>query len=49
MYDVVIEGISFVRNFRAELDSEISSTNLEAVIKRLESEADASAKAAPPP
>lgn len=49
MYDVVIEGISFVRNFRAELDSEIRSTNLEAVIGRLESEADASAEAATPP
>ena len=49
MYDVVIEGISYIRNFRAELDSEISSTNLEAVIKRLESEAGANAKAAPPP
>jgi len=45
MYDVVIEGISYVRNFRAELDSEIGSSNLEAVIKRLELDAGADAKA----
>jgi phospholipid transport system substrate-binding protein len=38
-YDVVIEGVSFVRNFRAEIDSEIRATNLEAVISRLESKA----------
>lgn len=39
LFDVIIEGISYVRNFRAELNSEIQSTNLDAVIKRLESEA----------
>ena len=39
MYDVVIEGISYVRNFRAEIDSEIRATSLDAVIERLESEA----------
>lgn len=38
-YDVVIEGISYVRNFRAEIDSEIRSTSLAAVIERLESDA----------
>jgi len=37
LYDVVIEGISYVRNYRAELSSEISATSLDAVIARLES------------
>ena len=39
MFDVTVEGVSFVRNFRAEFDSEIRETSLEAVIERLESEA----------
>jgi len=39
VFNVVIEGVSYVRNFRAELDSEIRSSNLDAVIARLESEA----------
>ena len=39
MFDVTIEGISYVRNFRAELNSEINAGSLDAVIKRLESEA----------
>lgn len=38
MFDVTIEGISYVRNFRTELNSEIQATSLEAVIERLESE-----------
>ncbi len=38
IFDVTVEGVSFVRNFRAELDSEIRETSLDAVIKRLESE-----------
>jgi len=38
VFDVIIEGISYVRNFRAELDSEIAATSLDAVIERLESE-----------
>ncbi|MBT8101719.1 MAG: ABC transporter substrate-binding protein [Gammaproteobacteria bacterium] len=40
LFNVVIEGVSYVRNFRAELDAEIRSTSLDAVIARLESEAD---------
>jgi len=40
MFDVQIEGISYVRNFRAEMNSEIQSKGLESVIKRLESEAE---------
>ena len=39
VFNVVIEGVSYVRNFRAELDSEIRSSSLDAVIARLESEA----------
>lgn len=39
MFDVTIEGISYVRNFRAELNSEIQSKGLESVIERLETEA----------
>lgn len=39
MYDVKIEGISYIRNFRAEFNSEINATGLDAVINRLEAEA----------
>jgi len=39
LFNVVIEGISYIRNFRTELDSEIRSSSLDAVIERLESEA----------
>lgn len=38
MFDVTIEGISYVRNFRAELNSEIQTSSLDAVIERLETE-----------
>jgi len=38
MFDVTIEGISYVRNFRTELNSEIQTTSLDAVIERLEGE-----------
>ena len=43
VFNVVIEGVSYVRNFRAEMDSEIRSSSLDAVIARLESEAGISA------
>lgn len=39
MFDVTIEGISYVRNFRTELNAEIQATGLDAVITRLEGEA----------
>ena len=39
VFNVIIEGVSYVRNFRAELDSEIKGSSLDAVIERLESEA----------
>jgi phospholipid transport system substrate-binding protein len=43
IFDVTIEGVSYIRNFRAELDSEISSSSLEEVIARYEREASGSA------
>ncbi|HEX2139874.1 MAG TPA: ABC transporter substrate-binding protein [Woeseiaceae bacterium] len=39
MFDVRIEGISYVRRFRTEFNSEIQATSLEAVIERLQKEA----------
>ena len=38
MFDVTIEGISYVRNFRTELNAEIQATDLDRVIGRLENE-----------
>ncbi len=37
MFDVTIEGISYIRNFKAELNSEIQVEGLDGVIARLES------------
>jgi phospholipid transport system substrate-binding protein len=39
MFDVTIEGISYVRNYRAEIDAEIRATSLDTVISRLGKEA----------
>lgn len=39
IFDVTIEGISYIRNYRAELDSEIRGTSLDDVIRRFETEA----------
>ena len=36
MFDVTIEGISYVRNFKAELNAEIQTQGLSGVIERLE-------------
>jgi len=38
LFNVIIEGVSYVRNFRAELDSEIRASSVDAVIERLERE-----------
>ncbi len=38
MFNVTIEGVSYIRNFRAEVDSEIRASSLNAVIERLENE-----------
>lgn len=43
VFDVIIEGISYVRNFRAELNSEIQNSSIDAVISRLQKEADSTA------
>ncbi len=47
MFDVTIEGISYVRNYRTEINSEIQQTSLDAVIARLEGGNDDSAVADP--
>jgi len=39
LFDVKIEGVSYVVNFRKEFDAEIRASGLEAVIERLEHEA----------
>ena len=39
VFDVIIEGISYIRNFRAEISSELQSKSLDDVIARLEQEA----------
>ena len=36
--DVIIEGISYIRNFKVEMDAEIRNTSLDAVIARLRRE-----------
>ena len=45
IFDVNIEGISYVRNFRTEINSEIQATSIDAVIARLESVSDGTAAA----
>jgi phospholipid transport system substrate-binding protein len=37
-FDVIIEGISYVKNYRTDLGAEVSQKGLEAVITRLEAE-----------
>jgi phospholipid transport system substrate-binding protein len=39
MFDVTIEGVSYIRNFRTEFDAEIKASSLEDVVVRLEREA----------
>jgi phospholipid transport system substrate-binding protein len=41
LFNVIIEGVSYIRNYRTELAAEIQSSSLDAVIARLESEAGA--------
>ena len=38
IFNVKIEGVSYVSNYRTELDAEIRASSLDAVIERLESE-----------
>ena len=44
-WDVVIDGISYVKSYREDYGSEVQQTGLDAVISRLEAKA-ASAKSA---
>jgi phospholipid transport system substrate-binding protein len=37
-WDVTIEGISYVRNFRNDVGTEVDQTGLQALIERLEKE-----------
>jgi phospholipid transport system substrate-binding protein len=39
MFNVTIEGVSYVRNFKMELETQIRDSGLEKVIQRLETEA----------
>ena len=39
MFDVKIEGVSYIVNYRKEMESEIRASNLEKVIRRLETDA----------
>jgi len=45
-WDVTIEGISYVRNFRNDVGAEVEQAGLESVIKRLETENASGAKPA---
>ncbi|MEE4186755.1 MAG: ABC transporter substrate-binding protein [Gammaproteobacteria bacterium] len=38
MYDVRIDGVSYIQNYRNQFDAEISSRGIQAVIERLEAE-----------
>lgn len=42
IFDVTIEGVSYIRNYRAELDAEIRASDLDAVIERFEADAEIS-------
>lgn len=37
-YDVIIEGISYITNFRNQVDAEIKATSLDSLIERLETQ-----------
>ena len=39
IFNVKVEGVSYISNYRTELDAEVRATSLEAVIDRLETEA----------
>jgi phospholipid transport system substrate-binding protein len=47
-WDVTIEGVSYIKNFRTDFGTEIDTIGLDAVIQRLEAQ-NASAMKAPPP
>ncbi len=39
-YDVIIEGISYITNYRNQVDAEIKATSLDSLIDRLETQGD---------
>jgi len=41
MYDVRIDGVSYIQNYRSQFDAEISALGIDAVIERLEAESSA--------
>ena len=41
IYDVRIDGVSYIQNYRSQFDAEISARGINAVIERLEAEASA--------
>ena len=43
IFNVKVEGVSYVSNYRTELDAEIRASSLQAVIDRLETEAGSAA------
>ncbi len=43
MFDVTIEGISYIRNFKVELNAEIQVEGLDGVISRLQAKTKGSA------
>ncbi len=44
VYDVRIEGVSYIQNYRNQFNAEISALGIDAVIERLQSETDDAAK-----
>ena len=48
-WDVTIEGVSYVKNFRTDFGSEIDAKGLDAVIQRLETENVSAGKSPAPP
>jgi len=46
MYDVRIDGVSYIQNYRSQFDAEISARGIDAVILRLETESGGEAEAA---
>jgi len=49
LFDVSIEGISYVRNFRVEMNAEIQQSSLDAVIARLQRETGSGTAGSDPP
>jgi phospholipid transport system substrate-binding protein len=47
IYDVRIDGVSYIQNYRNQFDAEINALGIDAVIDRLEKEALASARVTP--